>query len=143
MPTPPVLNEFKEFILKGNAVSLAVGVIIGAAFGKIVTAITAGLIQPIINALGGDPNVSLNLWIFDFGIVINAVISLIITGAVLFFFFVRPMNRLTKKEEVAPTVHPVPSKEEVLLTEIRDLLREKSTPLTSHIRDETTPSPPQ
>lgn len=122
MSTPTVVSEFKEFILKGNAISLAVGVLIGAAFGKFVTALTEGIINPLLNLVGGDPEISLKLWVFDIGIVINSVISLLITGAILFFIFVRPMNRLQKKEAAAPTVEPAPSKEELLLTEIRDLL---------------------
>jgi large conductance mechanosensitive channel len=125
MQTPTIIGDFKEFILKGNAISLAVGVLIGAAFGKIVTAFTEGIINPLLNLLGGDPNVSLKLWVFDLGMVINAVISLIITGAILFFIFVRPMNRLQKKEAAAPTVEPTPSAEETLLTEIRDLLAKR------------------
>ncbi|QTN31941.1 large conductance mechanosensitive channel protein MscL [Akkermansiaceae bacterium] len=122
MSSPTVISEFKDFILKGNAISLAVGVIIGAAFGKIVEAITKGIIEPMINLAGGNPEVSLKLWVFDLGMVINAILALLITGAVLFFVFVRPMNRLLKKEEAAPAAPPEPSAEEKLLTEIRDLL---------------------
>lgn len=125
MSSPSVIGEFKEFILKGNAISLAVGVIIGAAFGKIVAAITTGIIEPLINLAGGNPEISLKLWVFDLGLVFNATISLLITGAVLFFVFVRPMNRMRKKEEAAPAAPPEPSKEEILLTEIRDLLAKR------------------
>jgi large conductance mechanosensitive channel len=122
MSSPSVVSEFKEFILKGNAISLAVGVIIGAAFGKIVAAITKGVIEPLINLAGGNPEVSLKVWIFDLGLLVNAIIALLITGAIIFFVFVRPMNRMLKKEEAAPVAPPEPSKEEKLLTEIRDLL---------------------
>lgn len=125
MQTPTIVSDFKEFILKGNAISLAVGVLIGASFGKLVTAFTDGIINPLLNLIGGDPNISLKLWVFDLGMVINSLISLIITGAVLFFIFVRPMNRLQKKEAAAPSVEPTPSKEETLLTEIRDLLAKR------------------
>jgi large conductance mechanosensitive channel len=125
MQTPTIVSDFKEFILKGNAISLAVGVLIGASFGKFVTAFTDGIINPLLNLIGGDPNISLKLWVFDLGMVINSLISLIITGAVLFFIFVRPMNRLQKKEAAAPSVEPTPSKEETLLTEIRDLLAKR------------------
>jgi len=117
-----MLKDFKEFILKGNAISLAVGVLIGVAFGKVVTAITEGLINPLINLLGGSPEISLKLGVFDIGLVLNALIGLLITGAILFFVFVKPMNRLQKKEAVAPTVDPPPSKEEILLAEIRDAI---------------------
>ncbi len=126
MPAPSALYEFKEFVLKGNAVSLAVGVLIGASFGRFVTAITEGIIAPLINLVGGEREISLTLWIFDIGMVINALIGLLITGAILFFVFIRPMNHLIKKEEVAPSVAPpAPTPEEILLTQIRDLLRKR------------------
>jgi len=120
-----MLKEFKEFILKGNAIDLSVGVLIGAAFGAFVTAVTDGIIKPVISAAGGDPEVSLKLGILDIGIVINAAISLVITGVVLFFIFIRPMNRLKARNEkpAAPAAPPEPSAEEKLLTEIRDLLK--------------------
>ncbi len=118
-----MLKEFKDFILKGNAISLAVGVIIGAAFGKVVTSISTGIIEPLLQAIGGNPEIALKLWVFDIGIVISSIISLLITGAILFFVFVRPMNKLMSKE--APPA-PGPSAEEKLLTEIRDLLAKKS-----------------
>ncbi len=126
MTTPSALHEFKEFVLKGNAVSLAVGVLIGASFGKFVTAITEGIIAPLIKLVGGERDISLSFWIFDIGMVLNALIGLLITGAILFFVFIRPMNHLVKKEEVAPSVTPPPpTPEEILLTQIRDLLRER------------------
>lgn len=117
-----MFKEFKDFILKGNAISLAVGVIIGAAFGKVVTSISTGIIEPLLNAVGGNPEIALKLWIFDVGVVISSIISLLITGAILFFVFVRPMNKLAKKDTPAPA----PTAEEKLLTEIRDLLAKKS-----------------
>jgi len=121
-----MLKEFREFIIKGNPIDLAVGVIIGAAFGGFVTAVTKGIVEPVINALGGKPDVSLKLWIFDAGMVINSLISLLITGLILFFIFVKPMNKLkammAKEEAAAP---PAPGAEEKLLTEIRDLLKQK------------------
>lgn len=127
MQAPTILGEFKEFILKGNAISLAVGVIIGAAFGKFVTAFTSGIVEPLLKALGGNPNVALKIWVFDIGIVISALISLVITGAILFFIFIRPMNKLLeKKAPPAPAAPPEPSTEEKLLTEIRDLLANKA-----------------
>ena len=124
MQAPTVIGEFKEFILTGNAISLAVGVLIGASFGKFVTAVTEGLINPLLNLIGGDPNISLKIWVFDVGIIINALISLLITGAILFFIFIRPMNKLMTKE-APPAPAPEPSTEEKLLTEIRDLLAKR------------------
>ena len=123
-----MIKEFKEFILKGNAIDLAVGVLIGAAFGKVVTAVTDGVINPLLSSIGGNPNVSLKLGIFDAGLVINAVLSLIITGAVLFFVFVKPMQKLKALSEkpAAPAGPPEPSAEEKLLAEIRDLLKQRN-----------------
>lgn len=123
-----MIKEFKDFILKGNAIDLAVGVLIGAAFGKVVTAVTDGVINPLLSSLGGNPNVSLKLGIFDAGLVINAVLSLLITGAVLFFVFVKPMQKLKALTEkpAAPAGPPEPSAEEKLLSEIRDLLKQKN-----------------
>jgi len=122
-----MLKEFRDFILRGNAIDLAVGVLIGAAFGGFVTAVTEGIIKPVINLAGGDPEVSLQVWIFDLGIVINALISLLITGAVLFFLFIKPMNKLREKtaKPAEPPPEPEPSAEEKLLTEIRDLLKNR------------------
>lgn len=121
-----MLKEFRDFIIKGNAIDLAVGVLIGAAFGGFVSAVTDGIIKPVISAVGGNPEVSLKVGIFDLGVVISALISLVITGAVLFFIFVKPMNKLKEKmakgEVAAP---PEPSAQEKLLAEIRDLLKEK------------------
>ena len=121
-----MLQEFKNFILKGNAIDLAVGVLIGAAFGKVVGAVTDGVINPVIGLLGGDPKVSLKLGIVDAGLVINALISLIITGAVLFFIFVKPMQKLRALTEkpAAPPPAPEPCAQEKLLAEIRDLLKQ-------------------
>jgi large conductance mechanosensitive channel len=122
-----MIKEFRDFVLKGNAIDLAVGVLIGAAFGGFVTAFTKGIIEPLISAIGGNPQVTLKLWIFDVGLVLTALISLLITGAVLFFVFVKPMNtlksRVAKGETPAPP--PEPTAEEKLLTEIRDLLKAK------------------
>ncbi len=123
-----MIKEFRDFILKGNAIDLAVGVLIGAAFGAFVTALTKGIIEPLINLMGGTSDVALKLWVFDVGMVINAAIALLITGAVLFFVFVKPMNKLkamTSKQET-PAAPPEPSAEQKLLTEIRDLLKAKS-----------------
>ena len=122
-----MLQEFKNFILKGNAIDLAVGVLIGASFGNVVKAVTDGVINPVLSAIGGDPNVSLKLGILDVGVVINALISLVMTGAVLFFVFVKPMQKLKALTEkpAAPAGPPEPSAEEKLLGEIRDLLKQK------------------
>lgn len=123
-----MIKEFKDFIIKGNAVDLAVGVLIGGAFGGVVKAFTDGIINPVIRAIGGNPNVALKLWIFDIGLLINALISLVLTGAILFFVFIKPMKKIQALGEkpAEPESPPEPSAEEKLLAEIRDLLREKN-----------------
>lgn len=117
-----MLKEFREFVIKGNAIDLAVGVLIGAAFGNFVKAFTDGIITPIIRFAGGNVDVALKLGIFDVGIIINAAVNLLITGAVLFFLFVRPMNKLKALTAPPPPSAP-PAPEVALLTEIRDLLK--------------------
>jgi len=120
-----MLQEFKKFILKGNVVDLATGVIIGAAFGTIVSAFTAGIVTPLLNLMGGGADVGLKIWIFDLGVIISAIINFLITAAVIFFVIVKPTNallaRMKKEEPAAPP--PGPPEEVKLLTEIRDALR--------------------
>ncbi len=134
-----MINEFKKFILKGNVVDLSTGVIIGAAFGGIVTAFTKGIIEPLLKALGGNPNVSLGVKIgeftndkgekianmIDIGMIINALLGFLITAAVIFFVIVKPANALMTKMKKAEADAPAPpTPEDVkLLTEIRDLLK--------------------
>ncbi len=122
-----MIGEFKKFVLKGNVVDLSTGVIIGAAFGEIVKAFTGGIVNPLLSLIGGKPDVSLKVWIFDLGIVISAMLGFLITAAVVFFVIVKPVNKLidlTKaKEAAAPPA--APPAQEVLLAEIRDLLKNR------------------
>jgi large conductance mechanosensitive channel len=123
-----MVSEFRDFIVKGNPIDLAVGVLIGGAFGKVVSAVTDGIVKPVLGAIGGDPNISLRLGIIDVGLVINALIGLLITGAILFFLFIKPMNKLraiqaAKEAAAKPPAPPPGPTQEQLLTEIRDLLR--------------------
>jgi large conductance mechanosensitive channel len=136
-----MLDEFKKFILKGNVVDLSTGVIIGAAFGTIVTAFTKGIIEPLLKLVGGNPNVSLGIKIgefvnekkevvpnmLDIGMIINAVIGFLITAAVIFFVIVKPANKLLSimKKEEAAAPPAAPAADIVLLTEIRDLLKKQ------------------
>jgi large conductance mechanosensitive channel len=120
-----MLNEFKKFIFKGNVVDLSTGVLIGAAFGGIVKAFTDGVVTPLLSlAGGGKPDFKLQLWIFDLGMIINAVIAFLITAAIVFFLIVKPMNKalaiMNKEEPAAPAAPPA---DIALLTEIRDLLK--------------------
>lgn len=110
-------SEFKEFILRGNVVSLAVAVIIGAAFNDIVNSLVENMITPLIAAIGGQPDFSgitfsINGSQFGIGNFINAVISFLIIAAVVFFLVVKPMNalmeRAKKEEPVDPTLRKCP-----------------------------------
>lgn len=94
-----MFQDFKKFILRGNTVDLAVAVVIGAAFGAIVTALVKDMITPLIAAIGGQPDFSnlkfaINGSKFLYGEFLNAVISFVIIAAVVFFFVVQPVNRL-------------------------------------------------
>lgn len=135
------IQEFKKFALKGNVVDLAVAVIIGGAFGKIVSSLVNDVIMPPIGlALGGvnfrelmvvlrEPTVSpdgveLAEVAIKYGSFLQNVVDFIIIAFVI-FMAIRMMNNMKKKEEAKPAPPPVPSKEELLLTEIRDILKEK------------------
>lgn len=94
-----MFNEFKQFLLRGNVIDLAVAVVIGAAFGAVVTALVQDLITPLIAAIGGQPDFSalvftLNGSEFKYGHFLNAVIAFITIAAVIFIFIVKPMNAL-------------------------------------------------
>lgn len=129
-----MISEFKEFAMKGNMVDLAVGVIIGGAFGKIVSALVTNVLMPPIGLLLGGADFS-NLAItlkpavgevpavmLKYGIFINTVIDFLIVAFVL-FLVIKGMNSMKRKHEEIPTEIPPPSTQEVLLTEIRDLLK--------------------
>ena len=119
-----MLKGFKEFISRGNAIDLAVGVIIGGAFGAIVSSLVADLITPLIGAIFGKPDFSaIQLGPIMIGKFLNALVSFILTAAGLYFFIVMPMNRFVKKPETPAT--PPPPPQEVLLREIRDLLEKR------------------
>ena len=123
-----ISNEFKAFILKGNVVDLAVGVIIGAGFGKVVDSVVKDLITPVIAWVGGQPDFSAyKLGPIAIGNFLNNVIAFLILGLVVFFFVVKPLNalmRLTKKKAEENPQGPAPLPEDVkLLMEIRDLLK--------------------
>ena len=125
-----MLNEFKQFAMRGNVVDMAVGIIIGGAFGKIVSSLVNDVIMPPIGmvmggvdfsdlaiALGeGEEAASIN-----YGVFINTVLDFVIVAFAI-FMVIRAMNKLKKKEEEKPAAPPKPSAEETLLTEIRDLL---------------------
>lgn len=132
-----VLEEFKAFAIKGNVVDLAVGIIIGAAFGKIVTALVSGVIMPPIGLLLGGVDFSdlaivlkeavgeAPAVVISYGAFIQTLIDFTIIAFAI-FMLVKGINNLKKKEEEAPKAPPEPSAEETLLTEIRDLLKSRA-----------------
>lgn len=124
-----MIKEFKDFILRGNVIDLAVAVVMGAAFGAVVTAFVASFVTPLIAAIGGKPDFgalafTINGSRFTYGAFINALISFLAIALVIFLFIVKPMNTLAKraaaKEEPASDA---PAEDIVLLTEIRDAIR--------------------
>ncbi|MGI5999174.1 MAG: large conductance mechanosensitive channel protein MscL [Lutispora sp.] len=124
-----MLQEFKKFALRGNVLDLAIGVIIGGAFGKIVTSLVNDVLMPILGLiLGGIDFSNLEITIKDasikYGAFIQSVIDFLII-AFSIFIFIRAINRFKKKQEEKPAAPPEPTKEELLLTEIRDILKEK------------------
>lgn len=131
-----LMKEFKEFAMRGNVVDLAVGIVIGAAFGKIVSALVDGLLMPVIGLLvggihfgdlaiplreaadGGEPV------LLRYGAFLQTLIDFVIIAFAI-FAVVKIMNRLKRKEEAAPPPPPEPSAEVKLLTEIRDALKSR------------------
>jgi large conductance mechanosensitive channel len=148
-----MLKEFKEFALKGNMVDMAVGIVIGAAFATVIASLVSDILMPVVAAVFQIPDFS-NLFLIlrnptgetfvsleaaresgaaalAYGLFINALIAFLIVGAVL-FMIIRNMNRLTKEkaaEAAAPAAPPAPTPQEVLLAEIRDLLKNRPSPV--------------
>jgi large conductance mechanosensitive channel len=117
---------FKEFVLRGNVIDLAVGVIIGVAFGGIVASLTGDIITPGIGMLGGMPDFSeTKLGAIGIGSFVNAVLSFLITALAVYVVIVKPYNVYREATKGPPPPPPPPSPTEVLLTEIRNLLKEK------------------
>jgi len=131
-----MMKEFKEFAMKGNVVDMAVGIIIGAAFGKIVSSLVADVLMPPIgvllggvdfsglvitvqHAVGDKPAV-----VIGYGKFIQTIIDFIIIAFAI-FMVIKGINQFKRKEEEKPAAPPAPKKEEVLLTEIRDLLKQQ------------------
>ena len=123
------MRQFREFLLRGNVVDLAVAVVIGAAFGAVVAAFVADLVTPLIAAIGGQPDFSgltftINGSVFRYGHFLNAVISFVIIAAVIFFFVVKPVAALMERRKAGIEPEPEAVAEDVvLLGEIRDLLQ--------------------
>lgn len=130
-------GEFKSFAVRGNVIDLAVGVVVGGAFGKIVTSLVNDIVTPPLgiliggvdfanlkftlrHAAGSNPAVTIN-----YGSFIQTMINFVIIAFAI-FVVIRMLNKLKRKEAAAPSLPPAPSREEVLLTEIRDALRERN-----------------
>ena len=141
-----VISEFKEFIVRGNVLDMAIGVVIGGAFGKITTSLVNDLLMPAISAICGTRDMTALNWIvrpaqlneagevvkeaitIGFGTFVATIIDFLLIALVI-FALVKGINAMKrkaeKKAEEAPAEPPAPSKEELLLTEIRDILKEK------------------
>src|SRR4026208_691193 len=142
----PMLKEFKEFAVKGNMLDMAVGIIIGAAFGTVITSLVNDLLMPVISGIIGTPDFS-NLFlvlrnptgatftsvkaardagavVLAYGLFLNAIIAFLIVSFAL-FMMVKGINRLRRQEEAAPAAPEAPPAEVQLLSEIRDLLRRR------------------
>lgn len=127
-------KEFKEFAMKGNVVDMAVGVIIGAAFGKIVSALVGDIFMPVLGKVIGGINFSdmaatvgtdlTGKVLIKYGSFLQTIFDFIIIALVL-FMVLKAINRLKKPSEAPPPAAPEPSRQEVLLQEIRDLLAKK------------------
>lgn len=123
------IKEFKEFAMKGNIVDLAVAVVIGGAFGAIVKSFVDAILMPLLGIItGGTDLTHLHFKVGDavvmYGMFLQAIITFVLIAFAL-FLMIKGINATKKKEEAAPAAPPAPSKEEVLLTEIRDLLKNK------------------
>ncbi len=118
-----MLKEFKQFLLRGNVVDLAVGVVIGAAFGTVVSAIVSDFLTPLIAAIAKVPDFSafaftLNGSKFMIGHLLNAIISFVLVAAAVFFFVVKPMNILVARSRKEPPADPTTKKCKECLSEI-------------------------
>jgi large conductance mechanosensitive channel len=138
-----MLDEFKKFLFRGNIVDLAVAVVIGAAFTRVVQAFTDGIVNPLVGLIAGQNFDTLTITLVDpdfgsndpgvvlgYGFVITAALNFVIVAAVIFFLVVKPLNALAARraagEEPAED-EPAPSDEALLLTEIRDLLAQRTS----------------
>ena len=125
-----MLKGFKDFVMRGNVLDLAVAVVLGAAFTAVVNAVVNGLINPLIAAVFGKNNLS-EVWTFtinnaqfSIGLILNAVLNFLIVAAAVYFIIVVPANRLLERMKRGEEPEPeAPTPEVVLLTEIRDALR--------------------
>ena len=142
-----VFQGFKAFITRGNVVDLAVGIAIGAAFGAVVTALNKGLIGPLVAWVlrGEDLSKSLSWYwgktFFSVGLVLDALLTFVITAAAIYFLVVVPMNRMAERRKRGVEAEPTaPAEDVLLLQEIRDLLARQPSPAI--VNDLATPAAP-
>ncbi len=119
-----MLRDFKQFVLRGNVIDLAVAVVIGVAFGAVVTALVDNIITPLIGAIGGQQDFSgltftINHSVFRYGAFINALLSFLIIAAVVFVFVVKPMNAVLTRMRTEPSPDPLTAKCPACLSEIQ------------------------
>ena len=125
-----MLKEFRDFLMKGNLVELAVAVVMGIAFGAVVKSFVDNLITPIIGMIFGvdfsSETFTINGSTFHYGLFLNDVIYFVLVAASVFFFVVKPINAITARMNKGKEGEPVPPSETELLTEIRDLLARRA-----------------
>jgi large conductance mechanosensitive channel len=148
-----MIQGFKDFIMRGNVVDLAVGVVIGTAFTAVVTSFTKSFLEPLIKLISGGKGEAKGEWpvggvVFTYASFINALITFVLTAAVLYFLVVMPLNVLAERRRRGEEPPPkAPSEEVKLLTEIRDaLLRGQGHQVSNSALDEVLgrrPEPPQ
>jgi large conductance mechanosensitive channel len=144
-----MLKGFRDFVMRGNVVDLAIAVVIGAAFGAVITALVSDLLTPLIAAIGGQPDFStltftLNKSKFLYGAFINAIISFLFIAAAIYFAVVLPLNKIAERRAAkvaAGEPDPAPKPEDIILLEqIRDLLAQNGGSPTT-LTKSTSPSP--
>ena len=144
-----MLQGFKDFLFRGNIVDLAVAVVIGTAFVALVTAFTTSVINPVIAAAGGSDSIGLGFYLrddseatfVDIGAFLTAIITFLITAAIVYFVVVVPMKRVTDRLAADPQPEVVPADVQ-LLTEIRDALHLRLDTSGDGSPGPSTPSPP-
>lgn len=128
-----MVSGFRDFILRGNVIDLAVAVVVGAAFGAVVTSLVENLVNPLIAAIGGQPDLSgvatftINSANFSIGAILGATVNFLIVAAAVYFLIVMPVNRLMVMRQRGQVAEVAATPEDIaLLQEIRDLLKERA-----------------
>jgi large conductance mechanosensitive channel len=127
-----ILKEFRDFVLRGNVLDLAIAVVIGAAFTTVVNSLVGDILTPFIAAIVGQPsfgNIDLDIGdaTLEIGLFLEAVVNFLIVAAVIFFFIIKPVNVLMERRRRGEAAADVPTPEDIaLLREIRDLLKQRS-----------------